>query len=73
MQTRPKGIGLARGRVEGRDLRDLENLLSKKKYKKLRRKITSVVGSALGGKIWTVESTSMHIGGESAMRVYLNR
>jgi hypothetical protein len=33
MQTRPKGTGLARGRVEGRDLRDLENLLSQKAKK----------------------------------------
>ena len=33
MQTKPKGTGLARGRVEGRDLRDLENLLSQKAKK----------------------------------------
>jgi hypothetical protein len=32
-QTRPKGTGLARGRVEGRDLRDLENILSQKAKK----------------------------------------
>jgi hypothetical protein len=37
---RPKGTGLARGRVEGRDLRDLENLLSQKKPESIRRNST---------------------------------
>jgi hypothetical protein len=44
MQMRPKGTGLARGRVEGRDLRDLENLLLSQEEEQV------VVGSALGKK-----------------------
>jgi hypothetical protein len=30
---RPKGTGLARGRFEGRDIQDLENILSQKAKK----------------------------------------
>jgi hypothetical protein len=47
MQMRRKGTGLARGRVEGQDLQDLENLLSQKD-KKLRRKRTTTMGSDRG-------------------------
>jgi hypothetical protein len=33
MKMRPKGTRLTRGRVKGQDLRDLENLLSRKAKK----------------------------------------
>jgi hypothetical protein len=33
METRPKGTGLVRGRIEGRELPNLENILSQKAKK----------------------------------------
>jgi hypothetical protein len=43
------------------------------KRHKIRRRSTTIIGSTLVGKIWTVESTSRHTGGESAGRIDLNR
>jgi hypothetical protein len=39
---------------------------------KLRRRSIATIGSALGGKIWTIESMSRHTGGESTRRIDLN-
>jgi hypothetical protein len=57
MKTRPKEPG-SQGKHRGSRHSSIEFIPREGKRCKLRRKSTTTIGSKLGGKIWTIESTS---------------